>query len=263
MKLPAVSGVIRRRILVNFRVDPAVMQPLLPAPFRPKLVGGAAIAGVCLIRLERLRPRFLPPPFGMHSENAAHRVAVCWTDEGGAECEGVYVPRRDTDSLCSSLAGGRLFPGEQQHARFTVMDEEGVIDFALQSDDGQVTIRLRGRTAQDVPATSVFPSVGAASDFFEAGSLGYSATSAGDRLDGMCLCTQVWHIEPLRLDSVYSSYFADELKFPKGSVEFDSAFLMRNIPHEWQSVPDLRTSSGRINSRLQRREVRLRGLGTF
>ena len=73
------------------------MQPLLPAPFRPKLIGGAAITGVCLIRLERLRPRFLPPSFGMHSENAAHRIAVCWEDEGDEECEGVYVPRRDTD----------------------------------------------------------------------------------------------------------------------------------------------------------------------
>ena len=29
------------------------------------------------------------------------------------------------------------------------------------------------------------------------------------------------------------------LEAPWSTVEFDSAFLMRNIPHEWQSVPDL------------------------
>src|SRR6476469_6998802 len=148
MKLPALSGVIRRRILVNFRVQPEVMQAQLPAPFRPKLVGGSAIAGVCLIRLEQVRPRFLPAAMGFPSENAAHRVAVCWTDEAGEPREGVYVPRRDTDSLCTSLAGGRLFPGEQQHAHFTVRDEEGIIDFGMESADGQVTIRLRGRTGQ-------------------------------------------------------------------------------------------------------------------
>jgi hypothetical protein len=242
MRVPALSGVIRRRILVNFRVDPAVMRPLLPAPFEPQLVGGWAIAGVCLIRLEQVRPRFLPAALGMHSENAAHRVAVCWTDERGERRQGVYVPRRDTDSLCSSLTGGRLFPGEQQHARFTVLDEDGVIDFAMESDDGQVAIRLHGRPAEALPASSVFPSLAAASAFFEAGSLGYSATSDGNRLDGMCLCTKVWQIEPLALESIHSSYFADETKFPKGSVEFDSAFIMRNIPHEWQSVPDLRTA---------------------
>src|SRR5262249_44241465 len=83
MKLPAASGLTRRLILVNFRVRPAVIQALLPAPFQPKLVRGSAIAGVCLIRLEQVRPRFLPPSMGFHSENAAHRVAVCWTDEAG------------------------------------------------------------------------------------------------------------------------------------------------------------------------------------
>jgi hypothetical protein len=241
MKLPALSGIIRRRILVNFRVQPEVMQALLPAPFQPQLVGGSAIAGVCLIRLEQVRPRFLPASFGFPSENAAHRVAVCWTDEAAELRHGVYVPRRDTDSVCTSLAGGRLFPGEQQHARFTVRDEGRLIDFAMQSADGQVAIRLRGRTGHALPAASVFTSVDEASAFFQAGAVGYSATRAGSRLDGMCLCTEVWEIEPLLLDSIYSSYFADEAIFPRGSVEYDSAFLMRNIPHEWQSVPDLHT----------------------
>jgi hypothetical protein len=243
MRLPALSGVIRRRILVNFRVQPEVVQRLLPAPFEPKLVRGSAIAGVCLIRLEQVRPRFLPPSLGFHSENAAHRVAVCWEDESGELREGVYVPRRDTDSLCTSLAGGRLFPGEQQHARFAVRDENGVIDFAMESADGQVEIRLRGRSGPGMPAGSCFASVAEASAFFQAGAVGYSATRGGERLDGMCLCTEIWQIEPLKLESIYSSFFADESKFPQGSVEFDSAFLMRDIPHEWQSVPDLHTAT--------------------
>jgi hypothetical protein len=243
MRLPALSGVIRRRILVNFRVQPEVMQALLPAPFQPQLVGGSAIAGICLIRLEQVRPRFLPASFGFPSENAAHRVAVSWLDESGDLRQGVYVPRRDTDSVCTSLAGGRLFPGEQQHARFAVRDEDGVIDFSMQSADGQVAIRLRGWTGHGMPAGSRFSSVEEASAFFQSGAVGYSATRGGSRLDGMCLCTEVWEIEPLRLDSIYSSYFADEARFPRGSVEYDSAFLMRNIPHQWQSVPDLHTGT--------------------
>src|SRR5438552_2868470 len=124
-------------------------------------------------------------------ENPAHRVAVCWEDESGELREGVYVPRRDTDSLCTSLAGGRLFPGEQQHARFAVRDEIAVIDFAMESADGQVEIRLRGRTGLGMPAGSRFAGVEEASAFFQSGSVGYSATRAGDRLDGMCLCTVV------------------------------------------------------------------------
>src|SRR5438067_2357473 len=120
MTLPVIEGVIRRRILVNFRVDADVMQRQLPEPFRPKLLDGAAVAGICLIRLEQMRPQWLPLPVGMSSENAAHRVAVCWTDADGQPREGVYIPRRDSNSILNTLAGGRLFPGVYQRAHFDV-----------------------------------------------------------------------------------------------------------------------------------------------
>ena len=57
MKLPIIEGVINRRILVNFRVEPEVIQKQLPSRFRPKLHAGRAIAGICLIRLEQIRPK--------------------------------------------------------------------------------------------------------------------------------------------------------------------------------------------------------------
>src|SRR5438067_10518504 len=103
MKLSSVRGLIRRRILVNFRVDPDVVQRQLPAPFRPKLLGDAAVAGICLIRLEQIRPAALPLQLGAWSEIAAHRVAVEWTDERGEQREGVYIPRRDTSSRLNHL----------------------------------------------------------------------------------------------------------------------------------------------------------------
>ena len=34
MRLPKVHGTIKRRLLVNFPIDPEVMQRHLPAPFR-------------------------------------------------------------------------------------------------------------------------------------------------------------------------------------------------------------------------------------
>ncbi|MCA1829108.1 MAG: DUF2071 domain-containing protein [Myxococcales bacterium] len=117
LSLPAIHGVIRRRILVNFRVDPSIMQRILPPPFRPKLLDGAAIAGICLIRLEQLRPRPLPAAIGLSSENAAHRVAVSWTTPSGDEQEGVYIPRRDTNSGFNVLAGGRARRTPRSRAR--------------------------------------------------------------------------------------------------------------------------------------------------
>ena len=51
---PTISGIIDRRILVNYNIDPDVMTQALPAPFKPKLVKGRAIGGVCLIRLKKV-----------------------------------------------------------------------------------------------------------------------------------------------------------------------------------------------------------------
>ena len=97
MRLPTVHGIIGRRLLVNFRAEPEVVQRHLPSPFRPKLHDGRAVAGICLIRLEDIRPRWFPRMLGLSSENAAHRIAVLWDDDNGSH-EGVYIPRRDTGS---------------------------------------------------------------------------------------------------------------------------------------------------------------------
>src|SRR4051794_34889206 len=154
MRVPAITGVIRRRILVNFRVDADAAQRQLPAPFRPKLLRGEAMVGICLIRLERLRPDCVALPIGISSESAAHRTAVCWTDADGREQEGVYVGRRDTNACISSLGGGRLFPGVYRPAAFQVQDDGDQVDFTMRSQDGRVAIYLRGRAGDGLPHTS-------------------------------------------------------------------------------------------------------------
>jgi hypothetical protein len=241
MRLPVVRGVIDRRILVNYRVDPAVLAKTLPPPFRPKLYREHGIVGICLIRLREVRPRSLPAWLGISSENAAHRTAVEWDEEGGT-CEGVYIRRRDTNSWLNAMAGGRLFPGMHSHARFSVCESDTHFEIDLRSDDGAMSLSVDGHVTEDLPAGSVFGSLAGASAFFEAGSLGYSATPDPRRYDGLELCCDGWRVEPLAVSSVRSSYFEDRNLFPAGSIEFDCALLMRGIDHEWHGRPDLRSS---------------------
>jgi Uncharacterized conserved protein (COG2071) len=232
MQIPVIRGVIDRRILVNFRADAAVLARLLPAPFRPKLVGGAGVAGVCLIRLRDIRPRFLPSFLGISSENAAHRIAVEW-DQDGEINEGVFIPRRDTSSRLNTLAGGRLFPGVHHHAEFRVQEHDDRYRVELDSDDRQTHLLVEGRVADRFPPASVFESLKEASDFFERGSLGYSVTARPGQFDGLELRSFNWQVRPLAVGRVESSFFEDRALFPPGSVEFDCALLMRGIEHEW------------------------------
>lgn len=242
MRLPVVRGLIERRILINFRADPDVLARLLTPPFRPKLVWGFGVAGICLIRLADLRPRALPAVVGRASENAAHRIAVEW-EEGGVRREGVYIPRRDTSSRFNTFSGGRLFPGLHHHARFDVTEEGDTYRVRMESDDGAARVAVEARIRERLPATSVFASLGEASAFFQRGALGYSPSARPGELDALELHTLAWSMEPLELLCVESSFFGDSRLFPEGAVELDSGFLMRRIAHEWYARPRLRTAS--------------------
>lgn len=238
MKLPVMRGVIDRRLLVNYRVDPDVLAAMLPAPFRPKLIHRQAMAGICLIRLKNVRPRGLPGWLGFASENAAHRFAVEWDADGGVR-EGVYIRRRDTSSRLNSLVGGRLFPGVHSHAKFAVNESRGVIELEMRSDDGQTAIIVSGRRSEEWPAASVFRTLAEASDFFAAGSLGYSNARAANRYEGLELRCPHWEVKPLIVDEVRSSMFDDAASFPSGSAAFDCALLMEGVEHEWHARADL------------------------
>src|SRR5207302_608127 len=79
---------------------------------------------------------------------------------------------------------------------------------------------------------------------FEGGSLGYSATRDPARFQGLELRCRNWHVEPLAVEEVRSSFFEDETLFPKGSITFDCALLMRGIEHEWHGKTDLCCAAG-------------------
>lgn len=239
MRIPRIQGVIRRRLLVNFRAAPELIRPLLPHPFRPKLHQGFAWAGICLIRLEKIRPVGLPAFFGLASENAAHRIAVEWEDAEGRLREGVYIPRRDSGSTLNQLAGGRLFPGTHHAAKFAVTDRLGHIDFSMRSKDGKVSVSVRGQNTDNLPASSRFGSLAESSAFFKTGSLGYSPGRTPAKSDGLVLHTDAWLVRALAVSSIHSSYFEDRARFPEGSIHFDHALVMRDIPHEWHQTEEM------------------------
>lgn len=229
------SSVIERRLLVNYRVDPDVAAGLLPTPLRPQLVNGWAVAGICLIRLGQLRPSRVPGWAGMRTENAAHRLAIEWDGMGGRQT-GVYIPRRDSDSVVTSLAGGRLFPGEHHRASFDVRETVQNFHVAFTSSDCTAHVSIDIRVAERLQGSALFGDLTEASDFFRRGSAGFSATRDSGRLDGLELRAERWVVEPTEVDAVSSSFFDDARLFPPGSATFDSALLMRDIPATWTAV---------------------------
>lgn len=242
MRAPPIKATMQRRILVNYRLEPEALASVLPPPFRPAMVGGFGIAGICLLRLADIRPAGMPALLGVTTENAAHRVAVEWdTPEGPVA--GVYIPRRDTSSRLSALLGGRIFPGWQHRASFRVEEGGGSYRVELSSRDRAVEVAVTAHLAQQVMADSVFGSLEDASAFFRCAPLGYAATPRRGVFDGVELTAEDWAIAPLHLDEARSSFFDDPARFGPGAAVADSAFLMAGLETTWRAQPKLLASA--------------------
>ena len=233
MLVQAIDCTIERRLLINYRIDPEVAERHIPAPFRPLVVSGWAVGGVCLIRLGNLRPTHLPGAVGLTTENAAHRFAVEWDDDDGTHV-GVFIPRRDTNSRLTALAGDRLFPGLHHLAQFQVIDEGPEIDIAVSSHDGALDLSA---TAHESAALGgeLFSCVNDAIRFFREGSRGYSPHGDVGHFTGVSLDCARWDALPVQIDSVKSSMFDDHEAFPAGSCTVDCGLLMRDLPARWVS----------------------------
>lgn len=254
MLLDTLHGVIDRRVLLNYRLDPDVLRRVLPAPFEPKLYCGHGVGGVCMIRFKGLRPRFIPSWLGLGSENAAHRIAVQWQQDGERR-EGVFIPRRDTNSWFNRTFGGRVFPGIFERSRFESRETESSIQLRVVREDGGTEIAFAGHVAERLPTASMFPSVEAAAAFLSLGATGYSATRSHGHYHGMELRSLSWAVEALAIDEAHSCFFEDPQRFPSGTAELDCALLMRGIEHEWHSRPDLHLSPRRSSFTTRRVRV--------
>lgn len=239
---PRIAGEIERRLLVNYRVDPKVAAALLPAPFRPQVINGYSVAGICLIRLGSMRPTGFPSWMGLRSENAAHRIAVEWDSPVGTQ-SGVYIPRRDSGSLVNVAVGGRLYPGTHHRAMFTVAESDSLVQVAFSARDGSARVNVTAHIEQRLKDSKRFRDLDEASAFFERGSVGFSATRDPQRFDGLTLHTSAWRVEPATVIEVESSFFADVSAFPAGSAQLDCALVMRHVPVTWRPLASLRRSS--------------------
>ncbi len=241
MRTDTVESTIERRLLVNYRIEPGLLARQLPKPFRPLVVSGWGVGGVCFIRLTGVRPRHFPSQLGMTTENAAHRFAVEWEDGEGRH-EGVYVPRRDTNSRITSWAGGKVFPGDYRLARFVVDESRTDLRIVVASRDSSIHLSVAARSSDELGG-SLFGSVDQALAFFRRGSISYSPSLGGCNFDGVRLLSDRWAAEAVSVEHMTSSLFDDVQQFPRGTCTLDSGLLMRNLPARWMQRDPLRRDS--------------------
>ncbi len=228
--MPTLTGVIDRRILINYRILPEYVTPLLPDFLEPLIINGYASGGICLLRLKDVRPRRLSGLPGITSENAAHRFLVRFRE--GEKRRGVYIPRRETNSALNVFVATNLFSWPHYAADFHV-NEHDQFEVDICSDDGSSNLHVKATRCDPFPADSMFTSLEDASGWFQCCNYGISPSADGKKFISTELKTRTWSVSPLMVDILESAYFENESLFPTATVQFDNALLMENIEHEW------------------------------
>ena len=224
------KGVIDRRVLVNYRLDPECVSRILPPPFSPRLFDGHALGGICLIRFTDMRPTWLPKIFGTSSENGTHRFCVEWTVNGN-RYTGIYVKQRFTNSKLHAFGGGKVFPGNLTFSKFTVDETEGSYHVSFTTNDDSVDV-LVDEVDATFPADSVFLTIEEASEFFEKDNVGYSPSSDNNKRthQGVKLNTTKWKVSPLNVIKASSSLFSNDSIFPNGCAQIDLSLIHISEP---------------------------------
>lgn len=238
MHVHDIDAFLERRLLLNYRVDPEVVQAILPEPFGPRLVDGYAIAGVCLIHMTAVRPKHLPAAVGIDVQGSAHRIAVQWFDSG-VKREGVYIVRRDSGSRIVGLIGRRALA--EHPARFDARETQDHFAIDVCSDDGFGSVLVRAHV-EPALTSSVFTSAAHAQAFFEHGGPGYTEVGGG-RFTGVALSAASWEMAPVQLLEARSAWLENDTIFPAGSAVPDSAMVMRKTESWWRSVPPVNASA--------------------
>ena len=232
MPYVTMTGTMARRMLVNWRIEPEAARRVLPGVVRPKLVDGYAIAGLCLVRLERMRLAYWPPWIGLASENVAARMGIEWDSPTGLR-QGVLIFRRDTASRSNAFFGPHFGYGVHSPAAISVNTAPGRIDIAMASGDGFHTADLSASDAPAIMPGSLFGTLEQAATFFRGGECGYSPTDRPGHWHGVGLRLGRWDLVPMAIRRARSSWIESWFG---AAATLDSAFIMRNIEHTWRHI---------------------------
>lgn len=219
---------VKHRMLINYRLDANFARTLVAEGMRPQLVNGYAVAGICHIVQNRLRPSWLGLPVGLAVEGTAHRIAVEWDDETGTHA-GVYIFMRHTNSRFANLFGGFFAPGVHNRARIASSIGGEVVRLELSADgyaaDAEVAI------ADEFHSVLFRDDLQAASNFFRAGSIGWSP-DRHDRLEAVQIDSGQWTVSPATVLHLESAFY-DAL-----GAELDNVIVLRDVPFDW-SAPEI------------------------
>lgn len=198
---------VARRIVLVSALDLDLADAILPRGFKAKPLRGLAVGVTQVVRTEPLKAGRLPIALTPALWSCSHGILIQRSSNRGRR--GYFRSmRRDIDARWLGPASGLTLPGGIHGARFTVDDQPDEFELRVETLDGQANVEVLGCPDQRWPMSALFRTGREASE--ELG-MPKGAVSA------------------LGIARARDAWFRDHARFPYGSAELDSAFLIRDL----------------------------------
>ena len=150
--------------LVNYAMEPSLLQSLLPYPIQPNIYNGEAFLSVVVSELEDMRPTFIPKGLGFNFNQIVYRAIVTCNNE-----RGVHFLRSDANNKVMCLTGNLFSFFHFNYARIesTLNDGHHRINVLTKNKEADIVANYDlCKANKEMPKYSVFSSLEDAKEFF-------------------------------------------------------------------------------------------------
>ena len=227
---------------INYRVDPAALAPLLPAPLEPEVHKGHGWVQVLMSSLRDMRPPGIPSLFGTCFYQVSYRAAVRYRDAFGAWRRGGYFVRSETNHPVMRAVGNALaeFKFHDFGAADMVMLRDGDhltvgVDPEPGFPDGRLVSVVDTRPLASPPAGSLWSSLG---ELHEPLVECYDALGVDAKEGHLYILTidrDPWNARFVAPANLYCEYF-DTGPLGRGASSLDSVLHLEECRYRWRPL---------------------------
>jgi len=227
---------------INYRVDPAALAPLLPAPLEPEVHKGHGWVQVLMSSLRDMRPPGIPSLFGTCFYQVSYRAAVRYRDAFGAWRRGGYFVRSETNHPVMRAVGNALaeFKFHDFGAADMVMLRDGDrltvgVDPEPGFPDGRLVSVVDTRPLASPPAGSCWSSLGELHEPLVECYDALGVDTAEGHLYILTIDRDPWNARFVAPANLYCEYF-DTGPLGRGASALDSVLHLEECRYRWRPL---------------------------
>jgi uncharacterized protein YqjF (DUF2071 family) len=228
-----VRTTFRRCLLVNFAVDPAELNSVLPRHVHADLYQGEGFVSVVVGEMEKMRPAGIPHALGITYRQIVYRAVVRCGDE-----RGVNFLRSDADSRVMTSLGNLLsfFRFHRSDIRFRERGHELDLDVVTRtraSADIEATFQI-GAASTAVPASSAFSDLDEAKAWLVELFAAFDHTDGSDSIDVVRIERGDWNVRVVTDTRARYAFMSAGAPFTRARL--DSVFSVGDVPYYWHRL---------------------------